>query len=176
MAKPRKMLGAADSPYIVSLMRLIETQSKATIAKWCLDYTETNILPIFEKYCPTDGRPRMALTASREWFEGRRKLPEVKKIILNECHAAARELETNPAAQAAARACGQAAACFHTPTHSLGLAFYGAAALAYDRVGTGESAAVYERIAAEECARMEAALRAVAVENEPNPAKINWRC
>ncbi|WNX86163.1 hypothetical protein RWV98_07795 [Agathobaculum sp. NTUH-O15-33] len=85
-------------------------------------------------------------------------------------------IETNPAAQAAARACGQAAACFHTPTHSLGLAFYGAAALAYDRVGTGESAAVYERIAAEECAKMEAALRAVAVENEPNPAKINWRC
>lgn len=38
MPKPRKMLGAADSPYIVSLMRLIETQSKATIASWCMDY------------------------------------------------------------------------------------------------------------------------------------------
>ena len=31
-AKLRKTLGAADSPYIVRLMRLIETQSKATIA------------------------------------------------------------------------------------------------------------------------------------------------
>jgi len=31
-------------------------------------------------------------------------------------------------------------------------------------------------VAAEECAKMEAALKAVAVENEPNPAKINWRC
>ncbi|MDR0794857.1 MAG: hypothetical protein LBE79_02205 [Tannerella sp.] len=31
-------------------------------------------------------------------------------------------------------------------------------------------------IAAEECAAMEAALQAVAVENEPNPAKINWNC
>lgn len=39
MAKLRKMLGSADSPYIVSLMRLIETQSKETIAGWCLDYT-----------------------------------------------------------------------------------------------------------------------------------------
>ena len=28
MAKLRKMLGTAESPYIVSLMRLIETQSK----------------------------------------------------------------------------------------------------------------------------------------------------
>lgn len=176
MNKPRKMLGTADSPYIVSLMHLIETQSKATIAKWCLNYTEENILPIFERRCPGDSRPRMALDASRDWFDGRKKLPEVKAIILNECHAAARELESNPAAQAAARACGQAAACFHTPTHALGLAFYGSAAIAYDRVGTAESAEAYDHIAAEECAKMEAALRAIAVENEPNPAKINWHC
>lgn len=176
MANLRKMLGRADSPHIVSLMRLIETQSKATIATWCLDYTETNILPIFEKHCPSDNRPRRAIDASRDWFMGKKKLPEVKSIILNECHAAARELEGDPAAQAAARACGQASACFHTPTHSLGLAFYGAAAIAYDRVGLSESVEVYDCIAAEECAKMEAALRTIAVENEPNPAKINWHC
>lgn len=175
-AKLRKMLGAADSPYIVSLMRLIETQSKATIAMWCMDYCEAHILPIFEKNCPEDKRPHMAISAARDWFDGKKKLPEVKKIILHECHAAARELDANPAAQAAARCCGQASACFHTPTHSLGLAFYGCAAIAYDRVGLEESAEVYEQIAAEECAKMEAALRAVAVENEPNPAKINWNC
>ena len=176
MPKPRKMLGAADSPYILSLMRLIETQSKATIASWCMDYCEEHILPIFQKHCPGDVRPRMAIAASRDWFNGKKKLPEVKHIILNECHAAARELDGNPAAQAAARACGQASACFHTPTHSLGLAFYGAAAIAYDRVGINEKPEVYERIAAEACAQMEAALRAVAVKDEPNPAKMNWNC
>lgn len=176
MPKLRKMLGNADSPYIVSLMRLIETQSKATLAKWCMDYAETYILPIYLKYYPGDERPRMALDAARDWFEGRKKLPEVKHIILNECHAAAREAEEHPAAQAAARACGQAAACFHTPTHSLGLAFYGAAAIAYDRVGIAEKPEIYDQIAAEECAKMEAALRAVAVEDEANPAKINWNC
>jgi len=175
MPKLRKMLGAADSPYIISLMRLIETQSKATIAKWCMDYCEEHILPIFEKHYPNDCRPRCAIIAAREWFEGKKKLPEVKNIILNECHAAARELEGNPAAQAAARACGQASACFHTPTHSLGLAFYGTAAIAYDHVGTNEKSEVYDAIAAGECAKMEAALRAVAVINESNPAKINWR-
>lgn len=172
----RKMLGKADSPYIVSLMRKIETQSKETIAKWCLDYTEAVILPIFEKHCPFDGRPRKAIDASRDWFEGKKKLPEVKAIILNECHAAARELNHDPAAQAAARACGQASACFHTPTHSLGLAFYGAAAIAYDRVGTGESAELYDRIAAEECAKMEKALEDILVNDESNPAKIDWHC
>lgn len=176
MAKLRKMLGAAASPYIVSLMRLIETQSKETIASWCMDYCEAHILPIFEKYCPGDDRPRRAIAAARDWFEGKKKLPEVKNIILGECHAAARELNDDPVAQAAARACGQAAACFHTPTHSLGLAFYGTAAIAYDRVGLDKTPDIYDQIAAEECAKMEAALRAVAVENEPNPAKINWNC
>lgn len=172
----RKTLGDADSPCILSLMRLIETQSKATIAKWCLDYCEAHILPVFERLCPGDRRPRHALAAAREWFEGKKKLPEVKNIILNECHAAARELENSPAAQAAARACGQAAACFHTPTHSLGLAFYGAAAIAYDRVGINEKPEVYDRIFIEECAKMEKALRLVAVDNEPHPAKIKWYC
>lgn len=176
MPKLRKMLGASDSPYIASLMRLIETQSKKTIASWCMDYAEEHILPIYEKSYPNDGRPRHALTAARDWFDGKVKLPEVKNIILNECHAAARDAEDNPAAQAAARACGQASACFHTPTHSLGLAFYGAAAIAYDRAGLNESPEVYDRIAAEECAKMEAALRAISVENEPNPAKLKWNC
>jgi hypothetical protein len=176
MAKLRKMLGSADAPYIVSLMRLIETQSKITISNWCIDYAGEHILPIYEKLCPEDSRPRTALDVARDWLAGNVKLPEVRRIILNECHAAAREAEGNPAAQAAARTCGQAAACIHTPTHSLGLAFYGAAAVAYDRVGIKEKPEVYEQIASEECAKMEAALRAVAVENEPNPAKINWNC
>lgn len=176
MAKLRKMLGAADSPYILSLMRLIETQSKDTIATWCLDYTTAHVLPIFEKECPGDLRPRRTLEASRSWFAGEVKLPLVKRMILEDCHGAARELDAHPAAQAAARACGQAAACCHVPTHALGLAFYGAAAIAYDKVGLSESPEVYDGIAAEECAKMEAALRAMMVENEPNPAKINWRC
>ena len=176
MPKLRKMLGSAESPYIVALMRELETQSKATIASWCLDYCEIHILPVFERHCPDDDRPRSALIASREWFAGKKKLPEVKDIILNQCHAAAREPNHNPAAQAAARACGQAAACFHTPTHSLGLAFYGAAAIAYDRVGLNEKPEIYDLLAAEICTDMLKALQAIAVDNEPNPAKLKWNC
>ncbi len=175
MPKPRKMLGNWQAPYIRSLMSLIETQSKTTIANWCIDYAEEHILEIFEKSFPGDNRPRRAIAAARDWLDGRIKLPAAKKNILD-AHAAARDAETKPAAQAAARAVGQSAATVHAPTHSLGLAFYGAAAIAYDRVGTGEKTEVYERITAEECARMEAALRAVAVANEPNPAKIKWNC
>lgn len=59
MAKLRKMLGTAESPYIVSLMRLIETQSKETIAIWCINYAEKNILPIYEEYDSKDTRLKM---------------------------------------------------------------------------------------------------------------------
>lgn len=174
--KLRKMLGDVNAPCTVALMRLIDTQSKRTICNWCIDYAEAKILPIFEKHCPDDPRPRNALQAARDYLDGKVKFPVVKNIILNECHAAARELDANPVAQAAARACGQASAVVHTLTHSLGLYFYGAAAIAYDRVGLDESAEVYNQINEEVCADMTAALRAVAVEDEPNPVKINWNC
>jgi hypothetical protein len=176
MKKLRKMLGKYDDDYIIELMRLIETQSKETIAKWCMDYAEKVILPIYLKHYPNDNRPKMALDASRDWFKGLKKLPEVKDIILNSCHQAAREAENNPAAQAAARTLGQAAACFHTPTHSLGLAFYGAAAIAYDKLGPEATDEEYNKIAREEVIKMTMALRKVAVANEPNKAKINWNC
>lgn len=175
MARARKMLGKADSPYIISLMRLIETQSKSTIVNWCVDYSEKYILPVYEGVYPEDARPRAALHAAREWLAGKIKLPAARRFILA-AHAAAREAEENPAAQAAARALGQAASSIHAASHSLGMAFYGAAAIAYERVGIAETAVLYDRIAAEECAKMEAALRAVAVPGETNPAKIHWNC
>lgn len=175
MKKVRKMLGKADSPYILSLMNLIETQSKVTIVQWSIDYVEKYIMSIYKETYPDDQRLQNAIQAARDWMEGKIKLPVAKKMIL-EAHAAAREAEEYPAAQAAARAVGQAASTIHMPTHSLGIAFYGAAAVAYHRVGTEEKYEVYDQIASEECGRMEAALRAVAVENEPNPAKINWYC
>lgn len=173
--KLRKMLGAADSPYIVSLMRLIETQSKETLAQWSIGYSETHILSIYEKHYPNDIRPRESLRAARLWLDGEMKLPEAKRYILA-AHEAAREAEDNPTAQAAARAIGQASATIHAPTHSLGLAFYGAAALAYHELGLDASAQEYDQFAAQACASMEAALKDMAVPDEKNPAKINWRC
>lgn len=175
MAKLRKMLGAADSPYILSLMSLIETQSKTTIGDWCVDYAEKYILNIYEKAFPEDDRLRLAVEAYRSYRKGELKLPELKKAAALTVQAA-KEAEKNPVAQAAARTIGQAIGAVYTPTHSLGLAFYGAAAIAYDRVGLEEKPEVYDQIAAQECAKMEEALRACMVENEKNPAKIKWYC
>jgi len=174
--KLRKMLGDVNAPSAIALRNLIDTQSKDTIRKWCLDYAEAKILPIFEKRCPGDDRPRNAVNAAYEYLDGKVKFPAVKNTILNECHAAARELDANPTAQAAARAIGQGSAVVHTLTHSLGLFFYAAAAVAYDRVGLDANEEEYAEIAEEVCRDYTNALRAIAVEDEPNPAKLKWNC
>ncbi len=174
MLKVRKMLSDWKAPYIQSLMKLIETQSKATLASWAVDYSEQVILPLWCKYNSNDLRPQNALNAAREWLSGAIKLPKVKAEIL-ECHAAAREAEGNPVAQAAARTIGQCSSTIHSARHCIGIAFYGALAVAYDRLGIGAPWEQIEQCAAEECERMLDALRTVAVENEPNPAKIDWK-
>ena len=173
--KLRKMLGDVNAPSCVALRELIDTQSKETIRKWCLGYAEGRILPIFEKHCIGDNRPRNAICAAHDVITGKAKLPEVKGII-HECQNVAKELDANPTAQAAARAIGCGTGIIQTLTHSLGLYFYAAAAVAYDRLGTDATEEVYAAIAEEVCLDYTAALQAVAVKDEPNPAKLKWNC
>jgi hypothetical protein len=97
-------------------MKLVETQSKATLAIWTVDYAERVILPLWSKYYPDDLRPQNALNAAREWLAGTIKLPPAKAAIL-ECHAAAREADSNPVAQTAARTIGQAASTIESAVY-----------------------------------------------------------
>jgi hypothetical protein len=175
MKKYRKMLSNWQAAPIEGLMRLIETQSKETLANWAVDYAEANFLPIYVKQYPLDDRPKLALEYARKWLKKEVKLPEAKKYILD-CHQVANEAAENPAAQAAARAIGQSASSIHSAMHSLGLALYGGVAVAYDQLGMDKPWAEYEDFALQECEKMLAALQAVAVENEPNPVKVKWFC
>jgi hypothetical protein len=175
MPKTRKMLSDWNAPYIQSLVKLIETQSKLTLALWAIDYSEKVILPLWLKYYPTDLRPLNALKGAREWLSGTIKLPQAKLLIL-ESHAAARESVNNPVAQAAARAIGQSASTIHSASHCIGLALYGALAVAYDTLGIKAPWEQLEQSASEECERMLDALCAVAVEQESFPVRINWKC
>ena len=153
MPKARKMLSNWDAPYIQSLVSLIETQSKSTLAHWAVDYAEQVILPIWSKHYPNDLRPQNALSAAREWLSGVIKLPQARTAIL-ECHAAAREADANPIAQAAARAIGQSASTIHSSRHCIGLALYGALAVAYDTLGMNAPREQLEQCAADECRHM----------------------
>ena len=175
MPKARKMISNWDAPYIQPLVKLIETQSKPTLAHWVINYSQQVLLPLWSKYYPEDLRPYNALLAAREWLSGEIKLPQAKIAILA-CHAAAREAETNPVAQAAARAIGQSASTIHSARHCIGHALYGSLAVAYETLGKDAPWEKLEQCAALECGRMLEALRAVAVINEPNPAKIDWKC
>ncbi len=175
MPKARKMLSDWEAPYLQPLIALVETQSKTTLANWALDYSERIILPLWNKHYPEDLRPEQALHAAREWLSGAIKLPQAKPAILA-CHAAAREAGENPVAQAAARTIGQSASTIHSAGHCIGLALYGALAIAYDTLGTKASWEELESCAALACGQMLDALRAVSVEDEPNPAKISWKC
>jgi hypothetical protein len=172
--KPRKTLGTFQSPWIQSLARLVESQSKPTLIRWACRYAEARILLIYECAYPGDLRPREALANSVGWLEGRVKYVDAKRTD-NDVHAAATEAEGNPAAQAAARACAHAALSIHVAAHCLGLAFYGCAAVAQVQAGSRAGPDALDALASEECAKMEAALRSVAVEAEANPAHIDWK-
>ncbi len=164
---PRKTLGSRDTPCALDLQSLMRGQPKALLVNWALDFTQARILPVFLRRCPGDARPRMALDAARDWLAGRVKLPFVRDIILNQAHAAAREMDKDPAAQAAARAAAQAASSVHAVRHALGALYYGAAALAYDRLGTRAAPAAYQAVFEQLCAEMAQALREAIRPSDP---------
>ncbi|MFP3154231.1 hypothetical protein LQZ18_07350 [Lachnospiraceae bacterium ZAX-1] len=59
--------------------------------------------------------------------------------------------------------------------HALRFAFFGAAAVAYDHAGLSETAEVYDKITEEFYIDYATALRTIAVDNELNPANVNWK-
>lgn len=175
MPKYRKMLNDWDAPCLQAIIQWVVTQSKPTLAYWATDYAEGVILPVWEKYYPEDLRPRNAVFAARQWLKGEIKLPAAKAVIM-ECHSAARDAEGRPAACAAARAIGQSASVIHSARHCIGLPLYGALAVSYDVLGADASWDELSQYAAGECDRMLQALKDRSVENEQNPARIDWKC
>lgn len=105
MAYLRKTLGSADASYVRSLMALMETQSKATLIRWCVCYARANILPIYEQAYPCDGRPRQSLDAAEAWLAGAIRFPMARKLIL-QAHAAAREASDHPGSPGCSARCG----------------------------------------------------------------------
>ncbi len=175
MAKLRKMLGDIRSAECLALMRLIETQSKTTLANWAVAYACGHYLPIFQRAFPDDRRLEAMTEACRDYLSGGRKLAEVKPLLRDGAQAA-RELEGFPAEQAAARAVAAACAAVQTPANALGFLFYGAAASAYSEAGLSQPPETYDLLAGRELGRALESLRDAAVPGEPNPVHINWNC
>jgi hypothetical protein len=105
------------------------------VAAWAADCAE-RVLGLFETEAPEDSRPRDAIARARAFAGGELDVAEqIRRRFVG--NAAAQEVRT-PAAVAAARATGQAAAIPHMGAHALGAAAYAAKAArlaAADRPG-----------------------------------------
>ena len=109
-------------------MRSPQTLSEAdrrTVALWAADCAE-RVLRHFETEAPGDTRPREAIARTRAFARGELDVAdEIRRRFVN--GGAARDVR-GPAAVAAARAAGQAAAVAHMGAHALGAAAYAAKA------------------------------------------------
>ena len=101
---------------------------------WAADCAD-RALPLFERRAPNDSRPRAAIEAIRAFAAGEKRTARLRSLACA-AHAAARDVG-EPAAAAAARAAGLAAACaythplavVHQTLHVVGPAAYAALAL-----------------------------------------------
>lgn len=105
------------------------------------------------------------MNAARDYLDGRLKFAEVKSTIW---YFGTQATSDDPTALAAERAVGQAASVVRYPSkwHALAVFLYGAAAIAYDRIGLNEGPEAYNAIAEEVCAEMTASLQATANKGE----------
>lgn len=109
-------------------MRSRQTLSEADrriLAAWAADCAE-RVLGLFEAEAPGDSRPRESIARTRAFARGDLDVAgQIRRRFVG--GGAAREVST-PAAVAAARAAGQAAAVAHMGAHALGAAAYAAKA------------------------------------------------
>ena len=115
-------------------------ESLQAIGGWAADCAE-RALSVYETRPDSDARPRAAIVGIREFAGGGKRTARLRTLAV-EAHAAAREIG-DPAAVAAARAAGLAAASAYThpladvqqTKHIVGPAAYAALALELDRAG-----------------------------------------
>ena len=120
----------------------LSLESLRAIGGWAADCAE-RALPVYETRADSDPRPRAAIEGIREFAAGERRTARLRSLAA-EANAAAREVG-DPAAAAAARAAGVAAASaythpladVHQTKHIVGPAAY--AALALELEHSGES-------------------------------------
>ena len=171
MPQLRKTLGDIHSATCLQLMRLIETQSRETLARWAIGYARERYLPVCRDACPgLDSLSVDCLSCARQGLPARRCKEQIRAA------AALARACPGPAEQAAARAVAVACAVLQTPSNALGFLFYGAAAVAYAEGGLNRSRTEYDAMAAEELRRAYDSLCACAVSQETNPAGIRWNC
>jgi hypothetical protein len=128
------MMGRESKYFTLSL------ESLRSLGSWAADCAE-RALPVYEKVADSDSRPRAAIEGIRVFAAGGKRTAQLRSLALS-AYSAARETN-DPAAAAAARAAGLAAASAYThpladvqqTKHIVGPAAYAALALELDHAG-----------------------------------------
>jgi hypothetical protein len=115
----------------------LSEDERRRVAGWAADCAE-RVLPVFEEAAPSDGRPRALLARARAFARGEVSAAEgIRQRFVGGVPARV----TAPAAAAAARAAGQAAAVCHMGAHGLGAAAYAAKAAGLANPGRPDAVA-----------------------------------
>lgn len=115
--KKNKLLFSKDSICLQELLELIKKQNHRTLIIWSLKCANETV-----SHLENNETINEALTLSKEWAEGKIKMPIAKKAILK-VHALAK-LTNNPVDIALYHAIGHACATIHVETHAIGLPIY----------------------------------------------------
>ena len=99
----------------------LSEDDRRVLAIWAADCAERT-LPLFEAQAPGDRRPRDAIDGVRAFARGEVRIGPMRALAVG-AHAAARDVG-DPAAVAAARAAGHAAATAHMAAHARGVPAY----------------------------------------------------
>ena len=99
---------------------------RRVVGFWAADCAD-RVLGLFEAAAPDDARPGEAIAGIRAFARGELRVWPARSLA-GHAHAAARDIAGHPAAVAAARSAGQAAATAHMGAHALGAAAYAAKA------------------------------------------------
>lgn len=115
------------------------------LAVWAAECAE-RVLPIFEKTCPKDDRPRKAIEACRAWVRtGVFKMVVIRGACARSACRSTRSVIENDTACFAARAAGQAVATAHVTQHAYGAAIYALKAIAAADPASTEAKVANER-------------------------------
>jgi hypothetical protein len=122
---PDPRITSARENAVVGSPQTLSEAERRFVAVWAADCAE-RVLGLFEAEVPGDNRPRDAIARTRAFARGELGVAEqIRRRFI--ALGAARDVRT-PAAAAAARAAGQAAAVPHMGAHALGAAAYAAKA------------------------------------------------
>lgn len=121
LRRKNQILFSKNSAYLADLADLINSQTHRAMALWAFEFAAEAVDKLLETY-PDESRPQEALLMSKEWAQGKVKMPAAQKAILR-CHAFAKEI-SSPYDIALCHAIGQACGTVHANGHAIGFPIY----------------------------------------------------